>query len=575
MKNDKSEVIYVGKALNLKKRVRSYFAGVKDVKTRVLVRHIKSIDHISTGSEFEALLLENNLIKKWQPRYNINLKDGKSYPVIRITADTFPRIFRTRRIIQDGSEYFGPYTPVSILDTYLELIEKLFPLRKCKGPLKKRQNPCLYYHIHRCSAPCVGKISKEGYAEKVSDIKRLLTGKSADLLRTLKVKMNNASQNLLFEQAAELRDAISAIQSVEKNQLVQDFDTIVRDYIASAEQDQFCTFAVFQMRTGKLLGKEMFGFEQYGDSSEAIHQFILQYYEDRPELPDKLYVPDLVDTELIHRFFLRRRDKKVEVIAPKRGKHLAILRMVRENGYEDIEQRKKRRDDSQSLLELKSALGIDVLPKRIEGFDISQLSGKYPVASMVSFFDGVPDKKNYRRFHLKTLEGAIDDYEAMREVIARRYQRVLNEKQALPDLILVDGGKGQVSAAKSILRALDLDAVPLIGLAKRNEEIFFPDRSQPQRLPESSDALKVLQRVRDESHRFATSFNRQQRKKSVSLTKLTEIQGVGETRGKKLITHFGSIQKIAGATSTEIAALLGIGEQRATQMLSDVKTKIS
>ena len=566
MKDSAGTIIYIGKATSLRKRVGSYFTANRDVKTRILVKNIATVESITTRNEYEALILENNLIKKWQPRYNISLKDGKSYPVIRITNEDFPRVFRTRRIISDGSDYFGPYPSVHQLDTYMELIEKLFPLRKCKGRLKKRDHPCLYYHINRCSAPCAGLATKEEYQETVANIRKLLSAQTDNLVKTLRGKMEAAGAALKFEEAAEFRDAIAAISTVRKSQEVEDFNPDVRDYIGVVERDQMCTFVVFQMRSGKLLGRDLYRTENYGDLGDAMYQFVFQYYGESQRLPDKLYVPDVLDTNLIAEFLSRERGEKVEVKIPLRGRHASILKMAQENGLVDMDQRMRKRRSTEALEELKVVLSLTDIPRRIEGFDISQLSGTHPVASMVSFYDGIPDKANYRRFHVKTLDGKIDDFAAMREVIARRYTRIVNEQLELPDLILVDGGKGQVSAAQGILQALGLDHIPLAGLAKREEEIFLPDQHEACRLPETSPALKVLQRVRDESHRFATNFNKRLREKDVKLTNLTSVPGIGEIRSKKLMQRFGSLANIAAAPTETLADVLRIGLKNAEEL---------
>ncbi len=571
MKDEDGRIIYVGKASSLKKRVGSYFSGNKDLKTEVLVANIAGIETIATRNSYEALVLENNLIKKWQPRFNINLKDGKSYPVIRITAEQFPRVFRTRRIIDDGSEYFGPYPDVHKLDAYLELIEQLYPLRKCKGPLKKREHPCLYYHIHRCAAPCAGLIDKEQYGKTVDSIRKLLSGKVEPLIRDFTASMQQSAEKLEFEEAAKYRDAVSALRTVHEDQGVQDFDTEDRDYVAAVEREQICTFVVFQMRGGKLLGRDLFRTENYDDIEEAIQQFIMQYYDGTKRLPDTLYVSELFDMDLIRTYFERELDKKTEVKAPRRGRHASILGMARENGLLDLDTRMRAKRNIEAIEDLKVVLELSEPPRRIEGFDISQLSGKHPVASMVSFFDGIPDKANYRRFLIKTLGGKIDDYEAMREVIARRYTRIVNEKLEVPDLILVDGGKGQVNAACSILYALGLEKVAVAGLAKKEEEIFLPGHGEPYRLPETSAALKVLQRVRDESHRFATTFNKSLREKDLTIASLTNITGIGEVRGKKLLQVFGSVAKIAEAEPARVAEVIKVGVDKAEKMLQEIK----
>ena len=566
MKDDSGRIIYVGKASSLRKRVGSYFTGDKDVKTHALVSSIAAVETISTRNSYEALVLENNLIKQWQPRFNINLKDGKSYPVIRLTADDYPRVFRTRRIINDGSEYFGPYPNVHKLDAYLELIERLFPLRKCKGPLKKRDHPCLYYHIRRCSAPCSGYVDKLEYAKTVDSIRKLLSGRVEPLIRELTLSMQRASAELKFEEAAGYRDAVAALRAISEDQEVQDFDKEDRDYVAAVEREQMCTFVVFQMRGGKLIGRDLFRTENYGNTEEAIQQFIMQYYTGTKSPPDKLYLSELFDTQLIHTYFERELQKKTEVKVPKRGRHTSILRMARENGLLDLDMRMRNRRNAEAIEELKVVLNLQKPPRRIEGFDISQLSGKHPVASMVSFFDGIPDKANYRRFLLRSLEGKIDDYDAMREVVARRYTRIVNEELEVPDLILVDGGKGQVSAASGILSALGLEKIAVAGLAKKEEEIYLPGYQKPFTLPETSPALKVLQHVRDESHRFATTFHKSLREKDLKITSLTDIPGIGEVRSKRLIQAFGSLSKIAEAEPAKVAEVIKVGLEKAEEI---------
>ena len=574
MKDEKGDIIYIGKAINVKKRVSSYFTGSRDTKTRVLVNRIEQIEHISTRNEYEALLLENTLIKKWKPRYNINLKDGKTYPVIRITNEDFPRIFRTRRIIDDGSSYFGPYPSVTVLDIYLELIEKIFPLRKCRGPLKKRDHPCLYYHIGRCCAPCSGKISKEKYAARVEEVRNLLSGETGTLITRLKAKMEKEAADLNFEKAADLRDSIQSIEEVGIEQEVVDFNPDVRDYIAWTEKEDLISFNVFQMRGGKLTGRDLFQGEIHTTEEEVVQQFFLQYYTDPKTFPTEIYLCAPINTELIDTFFKEEHDAQVTISAPKSGRHYSIIRMALENSIQDVERRIRARANIPGLEELRKVLQLKKLPRRIEGFDIAQLSGKHPVSSMVSFYNGNPDKKNYRQFHIKSLGGKIDDYEAMREVIARRYTRVINEGLAKPDLVLVDGGKGQVSVAREILDALGLTDMPLIGLAKKNEEIFLPAISEPVTLPDDSEALRVLQYVRDESHRFATSFNKRLRKKgTLSFSRLEEIQGIGPGRSKKILEAFGSIKGILDADTDAVAKAGGISLRLAAEVKKSLGKK--
>ncbi|MFW5714831.1 MAG: excinuclease ABC subunit UvrC [bacterium] len=576
MKNSQGRIIYIGKAKNLKKRVGSYFTGTQPVKTRVLVSKIRNIEYIVTQNEYEALLLENNLIKKNDPRYNINLKDGKSYPSIRVTNEDFPRIFRTRRIIQDGSTYFGPFTNVEKIDMYLELIEKLFPLRKCRGPVKKRAHPCLYYHIGRCSSPCTGKISKTDYMKHVEGAKQLLSGETDDLIQDLEKQMSQAARDLNYEKAAELRDTIEAVKTVGESQEVVDFNYEKRDYVAAAQRDTLCSFVVFQMRGGKMTGRDMYRAESFGGEEDAFSEFFFRYYGESQSkgssFPDVIYTSTSADVELLQRFFREELHMEIEVKAPQDDRHSKILKMALQNAMQDVERRLKSVANIPGLEELKSVLALRKLPRRIEGFDIAQLSGKHPVASLVSFYNGNPDKKNYRRFHIKTLNGKIDDYEAIREAVARRYTRVLNENLEKPDLIVIDGGRGQLNAAKGILDALGLDKIPVIGLAKQFEEIFTVEREEPIRLPEGAEGLRVLQAVRDETHRFATTFNRSLRQKDLSLDTLDSIPGIGPKRGKRLLETFGSVAAIRQATAEELSDKAGLSltlAQEITAYLSE------
>ena len=552
MKDSSSRVIYVGKAVDLRKRAGSYFIGEKDIKTRFLVQRIASVEYIVTANEYEALVLENNLIKQWTPRYNVNLKDGKSYPVIRITADDFPRVFRTRRIVRDGSEYFGPYPDARSVDRYLELIERLFPLRKCKGKLKKRDTPCLYYHIGRCRAPCVGKISREDYAKEVDRVRKLLSGATEELISDLKAEMEEAAAQLKFEKAASLRDSIAAVVSVEEGQQVQDFQEESRDYLAVATAGRFVSFAVMQMRGGKLVGRELYGNVSPQDEEELLLDFLLQYYTPDHRPPEMLYLSHQVNTALLGEFFAAQGWVETAVEVPAEGRHRSIVRMAWENASMDVQKRQKASANLPALEELRIVLGLASLPRRIEGFDIAHLAGKNTVASLVSFYNGNPDKKNYRSFNIRSLQGEVDDFQAMREAMARRYTRVLNEDLPRPDLVVIDGGKGQLNAALEIIRGLGLEEIAVIGLAKKNEEIFLPGRSDPVSLPETAEALKVLQAVRDESHRFATSLSRRQRTTDIRLGRLTGIHGIGERREAALIKEFGGIEGLSAATYEDL-----------------------
>ena len=484
MKDDDGTVIYVGKAKNLRARLRSYFAKELPIKTEILMSRVANIDYLLTGNEYEALLLENNLIKRHNPKYNINLKDGKTYPVIRITADEYPRVFRTRRIVQDGSRYFGPYPNVWRLQAYLELIDRLYPLRKCRTPqIKRRERPCLYWHIGRCAAVCAGKTSHSEYMERIDAITALLSGNTAQLRSELQDKMVRASADMQFEKAAEYRDAARALEEIETEQRIVDFDPEVRDYIGYASRDELSTFVVFQMRAGKLVGSNIFHAELPGSDEENLAEFVVQFYSSTGTPPRQLYTSSsLGDLEPLHRYFRDDLGVTVTIRTPETARDASVLRLCTENARQELEKRVRRRGDLPALQDLAAALDLTGVPLRIEGFDIAHVGGRNTVASLVSFSNGVPDKSQYKRFKIRTLaDGQVDDFAAMREVLARRYTRVKNEKLARPDLILIDGGKGQVSAAAEILTALDL-AIPIVGIAKREEELFVPQSERTDRV---------------------------------------------------------------------------------------------
>ncbi|MFQ3621711.1 MAG: excinuclease ABC subunit UvrC, partial [Spirochaetales bacterium] len=567
MKDKEGQILYIGKAKNLRKRVRSYFVGGKDIKTATLLKKISSLHYIITETEYEALLLENNLIKQHTPKYNINLKDGKTYPVIRITNEEYPRVFRTRRYIRDGSEYFGPYPDVRALDLYLELIERLYPLRKCKGSLKPRPSPCLYYHIGRCTAPCAGKITQEQYLQNVEGVRKLLSGETGPLMQELSERMQQAAAQQHFEEAARYRDLLQAVKEIVTSQRVIDFDEEARDYLHCAGKDKTCLLLLFRMRGGKLLGKEVYQGPFTGTTAEVLEQFFLLYYTEASRVPETIFLAEAAELSSLEEYFERTFQKKIRIKVPREKRDVALLNLVRENAEHELRRVLTSEGDLEGVEALGKVLGLSKPPLRIEGFDVSHLQGSHPVASLVSFYRGAPDKKEYRRFHIKTLSGTIDDYEAMREVIARRYTRRINEGQDLPDLILVDGGKGQVHAARTILDALGLKDLPLVGLAKQKEELFLPDQKKPIRLAEGSSALRLLQAVRDEAHRFATSFNLRLREKGVKFNQLTAVPGIGKRRVQKLLKQFGSLEALQKANPEEISRIGGVSVSVAKQLL--------
>ena len=560
MKDKNDKVIYVGKAKNLHRRVNQYFLPNRDMKTTCLVEHIDHIDFIITGNNYEALVLENNLIKKYDPHYNILLKDGKSYPVIKITNEDFPRIYKTRRILKDGAKYFGPYPSIHNLDQYLDFVAKAFPLRLCSGSLKKHKDACLYYHMGRCSAPCIGKVTKEEYHQYVKAVEDFLSGDDSTVIKEVEKAMLKASRELDFETAAKKRDLLTALKSMQVNQMVEDHDSPEsRDYIAIEMRSYLTTISIMQFRAGCLIGKALYRSETLGDEDETLFSFLVQYYADGSNLPRDIYVSSEIDFELMEDYFRNEFGFKVNVQLPRDGKHYRIIRLAAENASRDVEKRLKDTDNTPALERLKEIVHMDRIPRHIEGFDIAQLSGKYTVASLIVFRDGNPSNREYRHFSIKSLEGKIDDFESMREATSRRYTRLLNEKAELPSLLMIDGGKGQVNAVEEILIALGIrDKITLVGLAEKNEEIVFPGPGPNLVLDKSDPGLRVLIAVRDECHRFATSFNQRMRSKEASFQLLESIDGMGRKRSEKVMKTFGSVEEILKNSPKEIASKAGI-----------------
>jgi len=589
MKDSEGQIIYVGKAKNLKNRLKSYFSGGKDIKTATLLKYTHSIETIIVSSEYDALLLENTLIKQHSPKYNINLKDGKTYPVIRITNEEFPRIFRTRRIIQDGSLYFGPFPNTHNVDTMLELIDKLFPLRKCKKI--KKNGPCMYYHIGRCIAPCRGKINTNDYSLHVQRVQKLLSGETDALIFDLTEKMHEEAKALQFEKAAQIRNAVRAIENLTGGEnSVEDFNPEDRDYISWADEGVLATFTVFSMRGGRMTGRDLFRTRSAAGERESLEQFITFYYDNSRAPPLRIYLQNIIPKKcrvsenenedlqnfsssaslsagenfhnLISGWFKVKFGYEPALITPEDKHHTAILAMARQNACEDLRKRLKERGAGPALDELAKALNLHTRPERIEGFDISHLNGKHPVASLIAFKNGVPDKRNYRYFKLRTVIGTSDDYAAMREAVSRRYSRLIREGTELPDLILVDGGIGQVNAAKEVLDSLGIDC-SLAGLAERNEEIWLPQAKEALVIPRQSEALKVLQFVRDECHRFAVNFNRRLRSKELFFPILESVEGIGAKRAAVIMNTYENIKNIASADVSEMALRCKISEASA------------
>ena len=586
-KDEDNRIIYVGKARLLKNRLGSYFSGAKDVKTSALIRHARSIETIIVSNEYEALLLENTLIKQHSPKYNINLKDGKSYPVVRISSGEFPRVFRTRHIVEDGSLYFGPFPNVQALDKTLETIEKLFPLRKCKT-FKERGKPCMYYHIKRCLAPCCRNVPE--YSTHVTRVKKLLAGETEALVEDLSAQMKKAAGDLKFEEAADLRNAIRAIENLSENNSVADMDKENRDYIAWASEGIFTTFSVLSMRGGRMTGRELYSSRSAAEENESLETFIAAYYSPDRTPPPRVYLgicaqestPSLcgINFENLSRFFTEQFGFCPELIMPgdrasdgdENGlkRHMAALFMARQNAREELRRRLRERGAGPALDELARVLELKTRPERIEGFDIAQLDGKHPVASLISFKNGVPDRKNYRYFKLKTVVGIVDDYASMREAVQRRYSRIIREGKELPDLVLIDGGIGQVNAASLVMNELGIEC-DVIGLAKKEEEIWLPHKKEPIKLPQRSEALKVLQFVRDETHRFATGFNQRLRSKDLYFPVLESLESIGPKRAAMIMKTYGNLGKIAAVEPAEMAEKCRISEATAKAVVAAAK----
>jgi len=566
MKDEKGKIIYVGKAISLKKRVRSYFQSSRhhDPKTKALVSHIVDLEYIVTDSELEALILECNLIKEYRPKYNINLKDSKGYPYLQVTwKEKFPRLLVARQIAKDGNRYFGPYTDVSAMHETAKLLKTLFPLRTCKKQFQgeKVERPCLNYHLKQCLAPCAAKIGEEEYREMVKEICLFLEGRQEKVAKDLVKKMEQAAENLEFEKAAIYRNQLQAVQKVVERQKIISEGMEDEDILGLALGEQEACVQVFFVRSGKLIGREHFfleGIEGKG-GEEILEAFLQQYYLKATFIPSRVYLPlELANEDLLESWLAKRRGKKAELKVPKRGEKKQLLEMVEKNARlilqeESLRVERERERTIGAVEELQHYLGLEKPPYRIEAFDISNIQGTQAVGSMVVSYKGKEKKEDYRYFKIKTVEGP-NDFAMMAETVRRHYQRVLTENKTLPDLILIDGGKGQLGAAREVLRELNLSHLPTIGLAKEFEHIFMEDRSEPIILPRDSKALHLLQRVRDEAHRFAITQHRRMRNTQLTASVLDGIAGIGDKRKKALLKHFGTVEKIKEASLSELEA---------------------
>ena len=574
--NDKGKVIYVGKARNLKNRIKTYFVnGIISPKTSALVNKIYDFELIVTDNEIEALVLENNLIKKFKPRYNVNLKDDKSYPFIKVTNEPFPRIYPTRRVIKDGSKYYGPYTSVKDMKSSLRLINQIFKIRSCKLNItkeaieKKKFKVCLDYHIKKCDGPCEELISRDDYVEMVNEAIKVLKGKTDDLIDDLNIKMQKTVENLEFEKAAEIRDKIEKLQIISSRQKVVSNDFIDRDVIAIAYEGKDASCSILNIRNGKLVGKKQLKLSAENDEISEIYASAIKfYYTDFVEIPKEIVVevePDDSET-LIEWLTLKvnqasNKTQKIKLIIPQKGELKSLIKMCKENAslqLKEIQLQKMKNEGyvPYSVAALQRDLRLSSLPRKIECFDISNLQGTDSVASMVVFEDGKPKKSLYRKFIIKDVVGP-DDFLSMQEVIRRRYSRLLEDNEKMPDLIMVDGGKGQLSSAIEILDEIGMKNYNIIGLAKRLEEVFFPYNSEPESIPKTSSGLKLLQQIRNEAHRFAITFHRNRRSKRTIKTELTDIKGIGPATAQLLLKNIGSISEIKNSPVDKISSVIG------------------
>ncbi|HDT8443607.1 TPA: excinuclease ABC subunit UvrC [Staphylococcus pseudintermedius] len=547
MKDRQNQVIYVGKAKKLRNRVRSYFTGAHDTKTTRLVREIVDFEYIVTSSETESLLLELNLIKKYQPHYNILLKDDKSYPFIKITKERHPKLIVTRTVRKGSGKYFGPYPNAYSAHETKKLLDRIYPFRKCD---KMPDRLCLYYHIGQCLGPCVYPVQQEEYGRMTKEITDFLNGEDKTILKNLEEKMIKASENLEFEQAKEYRDLIQHVNNLTKKQKIMSVDQTVRDVFGYHVDKGWMCIQVFFIRQGNLIEREATMFPLQQTPEEEFYTFIGQFYQlNQHFLPKEVHIPKQLDVEMVHTVV------DTNIVTPQRGQKKQLVDMANKNARISLENKFEliARDESRTVKaieQLADAMGIQI-PIRIEAFDNSNIQGVDPVSAMVSFVDGKPDKKGYRKYKIKSVEGP-DDYKSMQEAVRRRYTRVLNEGLPLPDLIIVDGGKGHMSSVADVLEnELGLD-IPIAGLAKNDKhqtsELLYGETAQVVPLKKNSQAFYLLQRIQDEVHRFAITFHRQTRQKTGLRSILDQVEGIGPKRKTKLLRTFGSIKKMREAS---------------------------
>jgi len=570
MKNNAGKIIYIGKAKNLKKRISSYFTKTQFElpKTEILVSKIADFEYIVTRNEVEALILEANLIKKYRPKYNVALKDDKKYPYIKIDLqNSFPRAIVTRRIVQDGSKYFGPYTEAHSIRRTLNLLEKVFHLRLCNRKIPKNngknslyKRPCLNFQIHKCDAPCIGNISYEDYRKKVEQVILFLKGKTSEVVRNLQRQMGKAADEDNFEKASELRDQIVRIGKISTRQIVRKTNLENLDIIGIGRDDKFCCVVILKIREGKLIKREHYFMDNTKGESDSVilNRFLTQYYSYQEDKPSKILLGTIPeDSELLNKWL------NAEIVIPKKGDKKKLVKMAKQNAFLLVEEKKLAYLKSAhrtvfAVKELKDKLHLSKFPGKIAAFDISNLQGNEAVGSMVFFDNGKPKKSQYRRFKIKTVPG-INDYLMIEEVVTRYLSHLEEEKFEIPDMILIDGGKGQLSFARKALGKYPYK-IELFSIAKRLEEIFSVNSNEPIIIPRTSYALKLLQQIRDEAHRFAIKYHKTLRDKKTTISVLDSIPGIGEKRKMILLSYFGSVRKIRESTIEELCSVPGVSK---------------
>lgn len=564
MHDAEGKVIYVGKAVVLKNRVRSYFRNLAShtPKVKAMVAKIAEIETIVTSSEVEALILECNLIKKYRPRYNISLKDDKTYPYLKVTLqEDFPRLYMTRRLLRDGSKYYGPYADAGAMHATVKLLRSMFPLRTCRKMNPDR--PCLNYHIKRCLAPCAGYVSKDEYGQMIKSVCMVLDGRTTELERDLKQRMQAAAEAYAFEEAARLRDQLQAVERLNESQKAVTNNGGDMDIIGFAQDMTGNCLQIFFVRKGKLIGRDNFFLQDGGEvQQEVLTAFIKQYYNDATFIPREIVLPQLPEAEeqqLIEAWLSGKAERKVELFVPQRGVKRELLQLANDNALKLLSERLRKgslslKNDEQAAEELQQALGLEHSLERMDCFDISHTQGSETVASMVVFRKGSISKKDYRKYKIVSAEGKPDDFKSMQEVVYRRYK----DYEDLPNLVVIDGGKGQLSSALEVIRGLGLADLPVVGLAKREEEIFIPHQSTSILLDRDSAALHLIQRIRDEAHRFAITFHRKLRGKRNLVSVLDHVEGIGPKRRQALWKAFKTLEAMKAATVEELAAVEGM-----------------